>query len=474
MRLGVHMTSFLLAVLVPLTRLPARAATMIASPSSAAEVQRGRYLAIAGDCAACHTAPLGKPFAGGLAVATPIGPIFSTNITPSRADGIGADTLQQFSDALRKGIRRDGKRLYPAMPYTAYAQLNDEDVRALYAYFMHGVQPVNIRSPQTHLSFPFDIRASLALWDAVFLARRPFRPDPKRSTQWNRGAYLVRGLAHCGTCHTPRNWMLAEKPSRLLSGASLGTWFAPNITPDAESGIGDWTTQQVTDYLKHGRAAGKAQAAGPMAEAVDHSLEYLTDADLAAIAKYLKSIPPRHERGETRPVDAWGGPYADLASLRGRALPTTADEMSGPQLYDAYCATCHEDRGQGSFHGGLPPLFHNTATGRRNTDNLVMTVLDGIGGSAGSGVIMPGFAHELSDRQIATLGTYLMRHFGNPAATVISAQVRMLRRGGPPSHLVLLARIALAIALLILLLLLFEVGAALTRHSRRATAKTPR
>lgn len=443
---------------------------MAAAGPDAAQIQSGRYLAIAGDCVACHTAPGGKSYAGGLPVATPVGSIIATNITPSKTAGIGRYTLQQFSDAVRKGIRADGKRLYPAMPYTAYAQLTDADVRALYAYFMHGVQPVDSSPPRTHLSFPFNIRLSMAAWNVFFLERKPFVPVPGKSAAWNRGAYLVRGLTHCGTCHTPRNLMMAEQSSRFLAGASLGTWFAPNITPDPNSGIGNWGEQAIVEYLETGHAPGQAQAGGPMAEAIDNSLRRLTTADLAAIATYLKTVPARHDAADSKPVDAWGTAYADLAGIRGKALPKNPDDMSGARLYDAYCATCHQDRGQGSFDGGLPPLFHNTATGRSNTDNLVMVILDGIHWHTdGSGVHMPGFASELSDQQLATLGNYLTQHFGNPSAKVSVDQVRVLRRGGAPSHLVLIAQVIVIAILVIIALIIGSIILALVRRSRRRT-----
>lgn len=468
MNLGTHTTTGVcLSLILSLAAVPGLAATT--PPASATEVQRGHYLAIAGDCEACHTAPGGQPFAGGLPVETPIGPIFSTNITPSKSDGIGEYTLQQFSNAVRKGVDDDGAHLYPAMPYTSYAQLNDADVRALYAYFMHGVQPVNSRPPETHLPFPFSLRFSMAFWNLMFLDKKPFTPDPAKSAQWNRGAYLARGLTHCSTCHTPRNLLMAEEPSRELAGASLGTWFAPNITPDADSGIDNWTTQEIVEYLKTGSAPGKGQAAGPMAEAVNDSFQYMTTSDLTAIAVYLKSVPAQRNPKDTRPADAQGKPYADFASIRGKPLPAAPDEMTGPQLYDAYCSSCHEDRGQGSFDGGLPSLFHNSATGRRNTDNLVMAILDGTAGKAGGfSVQMPAFAQELSNRQIATLGNYLTQHFGNPEAKVTVDQVRILRAGGATSNLVLLVRILMAIVLAIVIAIIVAIIWVLTRRRRQA------
>jgi len=424
---------------------------MATDGSNAERVQRGKYLATAGDCVACHTAPGGKPFAGGLPLPTPIGDIIATNITPSKTAGIGNYTERQFSDALRRGIRADGRHLYPAMPYTAYAQITDADMQALYAYFMHGVAPVDSKPAPTRLPFPFNLRWSMAAWNMLFLDSKPFTPDPGKSAAWNRGAYLVRGLAHCSTCHTPRNLLMAEQPSRELAGGDVGTWHAPNITPDADSGIGNWSEAELVAYIKLGHATGRAQAAGPMAEAVDNSLQYLTAADLQAIATYLKTIPAQHDPADTRAVDDWGSASDELDSLRGVALPVDPDKMTGAQLYDAYCASCHQARGQGSFDGGLPPLFHNTATGRTNTNNLVMVILDGIRWTDRSGVHMPGFANHLDDRQIATLAAYLIRHYGNPAAKVSVEQVRQLRAGGAPSHLVALVRWAMAIVLLVIL-----------------------
>jgi mono/diheme cytochrome c family protein len=433
------------------------AAVAMATDSANTElVLRGQYLAIAGDCGACHTAAGGKPFAGGLPVPTPIGTIIATNITPSKTAGIGNYAQQQFSDALRRGIRADGRRLYPAMPYTAYAQISDDDVHALYAYFMHGVNPVDSALAPTRLPFPFNIRLSMAAWNLLFLDSKPFTPDPSKSADWNRGAYLVRGLTHCSTCHTPRNLLMAEQSSHELAGGDVGPWNAPNITSDANSGIRGWSESDLVDYMKLGRASGRAQAAGPMAEAVDNSLQHLTAADLQAIATYLITVPAQHDPADTRAVDTWGAASDELDNLRGVALPSDPDKMTGAQLYDGYCASCHQARGQGSFDGGLPPLFHNTATGRANTGNLVMVILEGIHWQTGdSGVHMPGFADSLSDRQIATLVLYLTRYYGNPAATVSSRQVQILRAGGATSHLILLARLGLAVMVLVLIVIIY-------------------
>ncbi len=436
---------------LPLLALLALLVAAPADATDAALLQRGQYLATAGDCVACHTAPGGKPYAGGLPMPTPIGNIITTNITPSTTAGIGHYTEQQFRDALRKGIRADGKRLYPAMPYTAYAQVTDDDVHALYAYFMHGVAPVDSTPAPTRLPFPFNIRLSMAAWNLLFLDGKAFTPDPAKDAEWNRGAYLVRGLTHCSACHSPRNLLMAERSSRELAGGAVGAWLAPNITSDANSGIGGWSAQELVDYLKLGHARGKAQAAGPMAEAVDHSLQYLEPGDLRAIATYLKTVPARHHPADTRAVGSWGAAFDGVAEQRGTAPPDDAEQWSGAQLYDAHCASCHQASAEGSFDGGLPPLFHNTATGRANADNLVLVILEGIRWTNDSGVHMPGFADSLSDRQIATLGNYLTLHYGNPAARITATQVASLRAGGAPSHLVALARWAM-IAVVVLIL----------------------
>lgn len=446
----------LYALTLGLLSLGASAATpetAAANASPSELVQRGKYLATAGDCVACHTAPGGKSMAGGLALPTPVGAIVSTNITPSRTHGIGNYTEQQFRDALRKGLRADGQHLYPAMPYPSYAQVTDDDANALYAYFMQGVAPVDAAPPkETALPFPFNIRLSMAGWNLLFLDNKPFVADAVKSAEWNRGAYLARGLAHCSTCHSPRNLLMAEDLKRELGGGYVGSWFAPNITPDANSGIGGWSEQEIADYMRLGRVANKAQAAGPMAEAVDHSLKHLTPEDLHAIAVYVKSVPALHDGADTRPAHGWGSASNNLASVRGVAWPQDRDQLSGAQLYDAHCATCHQASGQGSFDGALPPLFHNTAVGRRNSNNLVRVMLDGIERQDGQREVkMQGFRDVMSDVQIATLASYLTQRYGNPDVKVTADQVRALRTDAASPSLLWLARGGLIIGLLVIL-----------------------
>ena len=248
------------------TLLPAGALLLAAgqnlahAESQSDMIKRGEYLAIAGDCGACHTDEGKAPFSGGHAIVSPLGTIFSTNITPSKSAGIGHYSEAQFANALRKGIRADGSPLYPAMPYTAYAKINDEDVAALYDYFMHGVKAVDTRPEETRLPFPFNLRFSMAAWNLLYLDSKPFTPDNTQSKEWNRGAYLAQGLTHCSTCHTPRNFLMAEQQDKNLQGASLGTWFAPDITAQTLQGEQHWTRQMLVNYLATGHAANGATA----------------------------------------------------------------------------------------------------------------------------------------------------------------------------------------------------------------------
>jgi mono/diheme cytochrome c family protein len=432
------------------------AAALVAGAAFAgddAQIERGRYLATAGDCVACHTAPQGQSMAGGLALASPMGAIYSTNITPSKTHGIGNYTLEQFSDALRHGKRADGANLYPAMPYTSYAKTSDEDIAAMYAYFMQGVAPVDAApAQQTSLPFPFNIRASLGVWNAMFHDATPYKADASKTPEWNRGAYLAQGLAHCTTCHTPRTSMMAEDHQRSLAGGVVGAWDAPNITSDV-SGIAGWSEEDLVKYMSGQPVEGKGPAAGPMAEAIDHSLKHLSAEDLKAIAVYIKSVPAVATPGVQQGADSFGQQTDALDSIRGVNLPDNYDAMTGAQLYDAYCATCHQAQGQGTDGDTLPALFHNTVLGHTSTNNLVQVMLHGIE-RHGVDAVMPGFAHELSDKQITTLGNYLLTSYGNPAAKVTEQQVAQLRdpaAAAGDSSLVTMARFGIAVVVIVVL-----------------------
>jgi mono/diheme cytochrome c family protein len=428
---------------------------------TAAVIKRGEYLATAADCGACHTAPDGKPFAGGLAIATPLGTIYSTNITPSADVGIGRYTEEEFSRALRRGVRRDGANLYPAMPYTSYAKFTEEDAHALYLYFTQAVKPVEQRPPPTELPFPMKIRASMLAWNLLFLDMATFVPDPHQSAEWNRGAYLVQGAAHCGTCHTPRGFLMQEKTSRALSGAQVGPWYAPNITSDPVSGIGNWTKEDLVAYLRTGHLSGRAQAAGSMGEAVEHSFEHLAAADLGAIATFIKDVLSVHDSADQVSRFSAGKMFSELAASRGREAVRSDSESdpTGAELFQGNCASCHSAEGQGSKDGYYPSLFSNSATGANHATNLIAVILYGVNRTTSGGqAFMPGFgghatdANPLSDRNIVALGNYVLTHYGSAGTTIIEQQVAEGRRGGPSSPLLALARGGMAAAAVVVLL----------------------
>jgi fructose 5-dehydrogenase cytochrome subunit len=416
--------------------------------------QRGEYLAKAADCGACHTAPGGKAFAGGLAISSPVGTIYSTNITPSVQFGIGRYTEEQFGRAVRRGIRSDGANLYPAMPYTSYSIFTDADVKALFHYFTHAVAAVDVAGPTTNLPFPMNIRASMMGWNLLFLNIKPFQPDSQQSAAWNRGRYLVEGAAHCSACHTPRGFLMQEESSRALAGGQVGPWYAPNITSDVDSGIGSWNLDELVQYLRTGDARGKAQAAGSMGEAVEHSFQFLTEADLNAMATFVHTVPAVHDPADQTSRFTFGSASTDLGVLRGRTgIRNDSGDPTGGELFQANCASCHAPLGQGSKDGYYPSLFSNSVLGSRNPNNLIAAILNGVNRTTSQGqAYMPGFAggpHDLaalSDQEVVLLGNYLLERYGRPGIGLTAQQVAEVRRGGPSSSLVTLARVGVATA----------------------------
>jgi len=350
-------TTRLSSVLRGLLLVAVAGAASAAEPASSQAdlVARGRYLATAADCVACHTAPGGRPMAGGLPIDSPFGKIFSSNITPSRTHGIGNYSEAEFARAVREGVNARGAHLYPAMPYTAYAGVADGDIQALYAYFMHGVAPVDTAPPATQLAFPFSQRWLMFGWNLLFLDRQRFEASADKSPQWNRGKYLVNTVGHCGACHSPRNVLMAEKQGLALSGGQVGPWRAPNITSDPISGVGGWSVQELAQYLRTGAVAGKGQAAGGMAEAIQDSLQHLSAEDLTAIAVYLKDSPPVRNAADTQAAFSFGG-HATGYEAGLRAVNTGigyqqpglgyAQLTTGAQLYSANCASCHQTTGR--------------------------------------------------------------------------------------------------------------------------------
>src|SRR5246127_574072 len=405
------------------------------------EIARGKYMAPASDCDACHTQPGGKPLAGGLPLESPLGVIYSTNITPSKQHGIGNYSLEQFSNALRGGIRGDGAHLYPAMPYASYARLTNSDIKALYAYFME-VQPVDEPAAKhTSLPFPYNMRFSMAFWNALFLDSKPFAPDPSQSAEWNRGKYLVDGAAHCGECHTRRGFLMQQKRSQEFGGAVIGSWYAPNITPDMTSGIGAMSADELFRYLKFGKVAGKGQAGGEMALAVQLSFSRLSDEDLHAMVSYLRSVPSLPD-SHSKSKFTQGQPFTDVASFRGvggmsydRSLPGGA-----AQLFAGNCATCHGIAAQGSRDTYFPSLFHNSALAAGGGRNVIAAILFGISRSTTDGLaFMPGFGGkttdiaDLSDEQVAQLANFLLQHYGDTSYSVTPNLVKQVRDGQSPT-----------------------------------------
>ncbi len=448
------------------------ASHVAANGGESAVMQSGRYLAIAADCAACHTAQHGRPFAGGYPVTSPMGTIYSTNITPSTKGGIGDYTEADFARALRQGIRRDGAHLYPAMPYSDYAGLTDSDIHALYTYFHQGVAPVDTPAPQTALKFPFNIRASLGIWNLFYLHRQPFVADPSQSALVNRGAYLTNSLEHCAACHTPRDFLMGQGTSNPLAGGSLGTWYAPNISSDPNSGIGGWSDQELKQYLRTGFVAGKAQAAGPMAEAIDHSLQYLSSEDIDAIVAYLKQTRPISD-SDGKPRFGYGQPLNESA-MRGNA----ATPPRGWQIFSGSCAACHQANGGGLANHDYPSLYHNTATGAANPDNLISTILFGLSRTAaGKPAFMPAFGpsasftDRLSDQDVADVANFVLSQYGNPSVKVSAADVATVRAGGKTAPL---ARIGAFAAPGMVVVLIVMIGLALWWRRKRAATSVRR
>jgi nicotinate dehydrogenase subunit B len=412
---------------------------------SAAAVERGRLLSAAGDCAVCHTAPQGAPNAGGLELATPFGTIISSNITPDVDTGIGRWSYAAFERALRSGIHRDGRHLYPAFPYTAYAKLTDGDLLALYAYLMSQT-PVRAATTPTRLAFPLNWRPLMAAWNLMFHRPGVFTPQPVRSLEWNRGAYLVDALGHCGACHSPRNVFGAERRGSLyLAGGLVDGWEAPALNASSRAPLG-WSRNDFYDYLRSGYSANHGAAAGPMS-AVVTELAALPDADLRAIATYLASLNPAPRTAAAaltpeasagistaalnparRPAAAVNAVTADAAASRGTAA--AALDGLGARIYGGACAVCHE-QGQGPpAYGVKIALAPATALHAAKPTNLIRVLLDGIPNPPYAELgYMPAFHDTLDDRQLAQLADYLRARFapGEPPWENVVATVAALR-----------------------------------------------
>jgi mono/diheme cytochrome c family protein len=374
-----------------------------------AGIERGRYLTTAADCDACHNGPGTSPFAGGRSVETPFGIILAPNITPDRETGIGAWSDVDFDRAVRQGRRRDGSLLYPAMPFAYYAKMSRDDVRAIRAY-LNTLAPARNKVAPNQLPFPFSIRASMNVWDALYFAPGAFRSDGAQSPAWNRGAYLVEGPGHCGACHTPKTLLGGDETSQAFQGYAIQGWFAPDITNDERRGLGGWSVEDIVAYLKtgHNRIAA---ATGPMAEEVALSSSRMTDTDLGAIATYLKAQPGR----------------TDVVAT----LPSSDQAMtSGGAIYRDVCSGCHAIDGKG-VPNLFPALADSSSVRSDDPASLIRVILRGARSVATSAEptapAMPAFGWQLNDEQLAAVVTYIRNSWGSSAPTVSPDDVRKTR-----------------------------------------------
>jgi mono/diheme cytochrome c family protein len=375
-----------------------------------ARIAQGRYLATVADCAGCHTGPTqSHPYAGGLRIETPFGFLAAPNITPDRDTGIGAWTDGEFDAAVRHGRGRGGVPLYPAMPFPAYTKMSRDEVLAIRAY-LDTVAPVHNQVVANQLPFPFDARSSMNVWDALYFTDAEFKPDPSRSAEWNRGAYLVEGPSHCVTCHTPKTLLGGDKNGEALQGYALQGWFAPDITNNPTRGLGRWSKKDIVTYLRTGHNATTA-ATGPMAEEVANSSSQMNDADLDAIATYLKSLP-----GSSR--------VPSSSSVDDRVM------TAGGAIYRDACSACHAINGEG-VASLFPALAKSSAVESADPTSLVRVVLQGARSVATSreptSPGMPSFGWQLNDEQVAAVVTYVRHSWGAAAPAVSADDVRKQR-----------------------------------------------
>jgi mono/diheme cytochrome c family protein len=391
--------------------LPATPAAFDPTP---AQVERGRYLALAGNCAGCHTARGGAPYAGGVGIETPFGTVFAGNLTPHQEAGIGRWSAAHFWRALHNGRSMDGRLLYPAFPYPSFTRVTREDSDAIYAY-LRTVPPAPTLNAAHKLRFPYDTQAALAVWRALFFAPGSFVADPAKPAEWNRGAYLVEGLGHCIACHGTRNVLGATEEKLGLSGGLIPVenWYAPSLNSKREAGVADWDTQHVVALLKNGTSP-RGSVMGPMADVVYRSTQYLGEADLNAMAVFLKQLP------EAKPADA---PVPAAASPVRRDAGVMA---RGAKIYDQQCAYCHGDAGQGA-EGAYPALAGSRAVNMDAVVNLVQVLRHGgfLPSTAGNPrpYGMPPFGHVLDDDGIAAVLSYIRGSWGNDAPPVTRSQI---------------------------------------------------
>jgi len=402
------------AALVSAASPAVQAQQLAAQPDST--IARGEYLARAGDCVACHTAPEGKMFAGGRAMKTPFGTLYTSNITPDRETGIGKWTADQFYKMLHTGRSIDGSLLYPAMPFASYTKVTRADSDAMFAY-LRSVPAVKQPNRDQDLRFPYNNRSLIIGWRTLFFKEGEYKPDPTKSAEWNRGAYLVEGLGHCGMCHTAINALGGSSESQAFEGGliPMQNWYAPSLTSNKEAGLGDWSIKDITDLLRTG-VSNRGAVYGPMADVVYNSLQYLSDEDAQAMAIYLKGLA----QGSSPDRPAPPLPSAETSLLVSLGKP----------IYDRHCASCHGSEGAGKLPH-YPLLAGNQSIQMSSAVNAIRMVLNGgfPPGTKGNPMPygMPPFAHVLSDDEIAAVVTYIRTSWGNRGAPVSARQANELR-----------------------------------------------
>ncbi len=378
-------------------------------------INKGEYLARLGDCIACHTEPNGAPFAGGRAMPTPFGALYVPNITPDDETGIGLYTADEFYRMMHQGVTRSGELMYPAMPYPSYTQVTREDSDAIYAYLM-SINPVKKKNREHELRFPYNNRDLLIGWRSLYFKEEEFKPDPKQTVEWNRGAYLVKGLGHCSMCHTAVNALGGSSEAKAFEGGMIPNqnWYAPSLTSNREAGLGNWSIKEITDLLQAG-VSHRGTVYGPMAEVVFNSLQYMTDEDAKAMAVYLKALPQKDN----------SPPPTSQARL---VNPETME--LGRKVYVAQCAMCHGEEGRGQ-PPHYPLLANNQSITMESPVNAIRMVLNG-GYPPGTKKNprphgMPPFAHILNDEEVAAVTTYIRVAWGNSGTPVNAKQVNDLR-----------------------------------------------
>ena len=389
--------------------------TGIPAPLAQADiVKRGEYLAKAADCVVCHTTKDGDAFAGGLPFPAPSGTLYSTNITADKDTGIGNYSDQDFLNAVQRGVRKDGARLYPAMPYTSYTFMTDADVLAIKAY-LFSLPAVHRENQPDTLQFPFNQRWSMIFWSWVFNPNTRFAPNTEKSAEWNRGAYFAEALAHCGECHTPRNPAFGLDNRRKFAGAAYG-WLAYNITSDRGTGIGSWSDDELLAYLSKGHAAGRGTASGPMGEVVDHSLSLMDPADIRALVIYLRSIPAI---ASSEPATI--APPAPASPKEGEVA-----NALGHKVFAQACASCHSWTGVSSLSSSAT-ISGSRAVNDPTATNVAQIVVSGTQRLTPGSMSMPAFGSIYSDTEIAAVANYVTARFGSAASKLTAKDVAELR-----------------------------------------------